>query len=162
MSEKTENTSKAKGSIGIELWVGLFVIIGMACFAYLAINIASIRFSDAGYYRITARFSDVSGLKLGAPLEIAGVRIGQVENVTLDNSEAIVTLQVRDGYSLRDDDIVQIRTKGIIGDKYVRVSPGASDMKIEEGGVIYDTESSVDFEEIVGKFIHNMNSGKVE
>lgn len=162
MTEKTEDTSKTKISFGIELWVGLFVIIGMACFAYLAVNIASIRFSDAGYYRINAKFSDVSGLKLGAPLEIAGVRIGQVERVTLDNSEAIVTLQVRDGYTLRDDDIAQIRTKGIIGDKYVRLSPGASDIKIEEGGMIFDTESSVDFEEIVGKFIHNINSGKEE
>jgi len=155
-------TGKSSGILGIEFWVGIFVLAGMGCFSYLAINIAGIRFSDSGFYKVEAQFVDVSGLKLGAPVEVAGVRIGQVDSVKLDGGQAILTLQIREGISLRDDDIAQIRTKGIIGDKYVRISPGASDLLIDEGGRINDTESSVDFEEIVGKFIHSLDSGKEE
>ncbi|HMO18801.1 MAG TPA: outer membrane lipid asymmetry maintenance protein MlaD [Oligoflexia bacterium] len=158
-------SSKAKSGgydLGIEFWVGLFVLAGITAFSYLAINIAGIRFSDAGFYKIKAQFVDVAGLKLGAPVEVAGVRIGQVDSVKLEGGQALLTLSIKNGISLREDDIAQIRTKGIIGDKYVRISPGASEMLIEEGGKIFDTESSVDFEEIVGKFIHSIDKGKDE
>ncbi len=149
-------------TLGTEFWVGIFVIAGMAAFSYLAVNIAGIQFSDAGHYRVTAQFIDIAGLKLGAPVEVAGVRIGQVDRISLEGTNALVSLQIRNEYTLRDDDIAQIRTKGIIGDKYIKISPGASDITIEPGGKVFDTESSVDFEDIIGRFIHSMSKDKDE
>ena len=108
------------------------------------------------------KFSDVSGLKLGASVEIAGVQIGEVKSVNLDKTMALVTLLISDDFMLREDDIAQIRTKGIIGDKYVRISPGGSDEILKAGDRLSDTEPSVDFEAIIGKFIHSLGKSDKE
>jgi phospholipid/cholesterol/gamma-HCH transport system substrate-binding protein len=146
-------------SFSIEFWVGLFAIAGIACFSYLAINIGGMRISSAGFYKISAQFVNVAGLKVGSTVEIAGVEIGQVANVQLNSTEAVVTMEIRDEIQIRDDDIAQIRTKGIIGDKYVKISPGGSEDLLLPGGELSDTESAVEFEDIIGKFIHSIESG---
>lgn len=147
----------------LELLVGLFAIIGLGSFAYLAINIAQLRMTDAGYYKVLAKFTSISGLKPGAPVEIAGVAIGEVARIDLDpatTTEAILTLNIKDGIKLRDDDVAAIRTKGIIGDRYIKIVPGGSDIAIKNGEKLSDTESAVEFEEIIGKLIHRFeNSG---
>lgn len=147
----------------LELLVGLFAIIGLGSFAYLAINIAQLRMTDAGYYKILAKFTSISGLKPGAPVEIAGVAIGEVSRIDLDpatSTEAILTLNIKEGIKLRDDDVAAIRTKGIIGDRYIKIVPGGSDIEIKNGEKLSDTESAVEFEEIIGKLIHRFeNSG---
>jgi phospholipid/cholesterol/gamma-HCH transport system substrate-binding protein len=154
---KQDNEFKLpRRSFSVEFWVGVFAIIGVWCFAYLAINIARMKITNSGYYQVTAVFSDISGLKVGSSVEIAGVQVGDVAAVDLNSTEAKVTLQIRDDVKLRDDDIAQIRTKGIIGDKYVRVSPGGSEKTVAKGGQLSDTESAVDFEEIVGKLVHSL------
>ena len=140
----------------IELLVGVFMLIGVGCFAFLAINIARMKFLQSGYYEITAEFGNISGLELGAPVEIAGVPIGEVKTIALKDTSAVVSMAVRNDVKLRDDDIASIRTKGIIGDRYIRISPGASDIFIPQGGSLKDTESTVDIEEVIGKFIHRM------
>ncbi len=114
------------------------------------------KLSNAGYYDVKAVFNDISGLKVGSSVEIAGVPVGEVGSVTLNSTEALVTLRIRDEIKIREDDIAQIRTKGIIGDKYVRISPGGSPNDVPHGGQLTDTESAVDFEEIVGKLVHNL------
>ncbi len=145
-------------SFTVEFWVGVFAIAGVFCFAYLAINIARIRLSNAGYYMVTAQFRSVSGLKLGAPVEIAGVEIGQVTQIALNGTDALVSLRIQDSVKLRDDDVAAIRTKGIIGDRYIKLVPGGSTTLINPGSQIGDTESAVEFEEIIGKLIHRMES----
>ncbi len=140
----------------VEFCVGIFALLGVGAFAYLAINIAQMRFFSAGHYDIGAEFVNISGLELGAPVEIAGVPVGEVKHIQLSSTSALVTLSIRDEVKLRDDDVAMIRTKGIIGDKYVKISPGASVSVIEAGGQITDTESTVEFEEIIGKLIHKM------
>jgi phospholipid/cholesterol/gamma-HCH transport system substrate-binding protein len=147
-----------KRSFTVEFWVGLFAIFGVGCFAYLAINIAKIRLSNAGFYDITADFDSVSGLKLGAPVEIAGVEVGEVSDIQLNGTAAHVVLRIRDGVKLRDDDIAAIRTKGIIGDRYIKVVPGGSTSLVQAGGKLTDTESAVEFEEIIGKLIHRFET----
>lgn len=142
--------------ISIDFFVGLFVFIGLICFAYLAINLAKMRIFGTGYYEVKALFNNISGLKEGASVEIAGVPVGSVDKVQLDGTSALVTLSIKDIVKLREDDIASIRTKGIIGDRYVRITPGGSDVNISGGGEITDTESVVDLEEVIGKFIHNM------
>jgi phospholipid/cholesterol/gamma-HCH transport system substrate-binding protein len=144
-----------KRTLTVEFYVGIFTLLGVAAFAYLAVNIAGIHFYDTGY-PVVGEFDSISGLKLGAPVEIAGVKIGEVKKTRLDGTSAVVTLQIYNGVKLREDDIASIRTKGIIGDRYVKISPGSSEQTIPAGGKISDTESAIEVEEIIGKFVHKM------
>ncbi len=119
------------------------------------------RFSNSGRYTVQAEFDSVAGLKVGAPVEIAGVEIGEVVNITLGSVNevaAMVSLQINDSVKLRDDDIAAIRTKGIIGDRYVKIVPGGSKDIVKAGGNLSETESAVEFEEIIGKLIHKFES----
>jgi phospholipid/cholesterol/gamma-HCH transport system substrate-binding protein len=159
---EAQNNNSGQSKIGLQFWVGLFAVLGMFCFSYIAINIAGMKLSNAGFYEIWAEFRDVSGLKTGAPVEIAGVKIGEVKQITLKETDAYVILQIKDGFQVRDDDIAQVRTKGIIGDKYVRLSPGGSSITVNAGEELKWTEPSVDFEEIIGKFIYSLNSKEEE
>ncbi len=163
MNEKNEKDEKVefvppKKSLTVEFWVGVFCLLGVFCFGYLAISIASIRISESGYYDVKAEFDSIAGLKSGAPVEIAGVEIGEVKGFALNNVSAVVTLRIMEGVKLRDDDIAAIRTKGIIGDRYIKIIPGGSEKQVNNGGKIGDTESAVEFEEIIGKLIHRMES----
>lgn len=160
MSNKETNSKfeVPRRTFTTEFWVGLFTLAGCLCFSYLAINVAGMKFSNTGLYKVSATFTNIAGLKVGSPVEIAGVRIGEVSGVALEDTEAVVSMLIRDGIKLRDDDIAQIRTKGIIGDKYVKISPGGSDIIIPEGGRISDTESAVELEEVIGKVVHSLDS----
>ena len=140
----------------IEFLVGIFAIIGICCFAYLAVNIAGMRLFQANAYPVTARFDNISGLTLGATVEIAGVQVGEVSSIELQGIEAFVTMEVNKGIIIRDDDIAAIRTKGIIGERYIKIIPGGSEQSVPAGGKVSDTESALEFEEIIGKFIHRM------
>jgi phospholipid/cholesterol/gamma-HCH transport system substrate-binding protein len=139
----------------LELAVGIFVLVGMACLAYLAIHLGKLDLLGHGY-TVSADFDNISGLKVGAEVEVAGVSVGRVEElqVTPDNRAHLV-LRMQPGQKVYDDATASIRTKGIIGDKYVKLSPGGgSDKLIPPGGKIRSTESAVEWEEIIAKFIH--------
>ena len=157
MSEKKEFVPP-KRSFTVEFWVGLFALLGVVCFAFLAINIAKIRLSSAGYYNVRALFDSVSGLKAGAPVEIAGVEIGQVKKIELDGTSAMVTLEVLTGVQIRDDDNAAIRTKGIIGDRYIKILPGGSEKILKPGEKLDNTDSAVEIEELIGKLMHRFES----
>lgn len=139
----------------LETIVGAFLIAGFACFAYLAVRLGDLPFFHGDTYTITAAFTNVSGLKEGADVVLAGVSVGKVTGIALDpkNYEAVVSMSIRDGVRLPDDSIASIKTAGIIGDKYVALKPGGSDTILEDGGSIFDTESSIDIEELVSKYI---------
>jgi len=98
-------------------------------------------------------FPSVGGLKAGSAVEIAGVEIGRVEAIGLDNYQARVKLRVNTSVKLQEDSIASIKTKGLIGEKYVRISPGGSDKIIPPGGKIREVEAPVDFEELLSKYI---------
>ena len=138
---------------GLEFSVGLFLLIGLLCLAYLSLNLGDIRLFGTSDYMVQARFSTVSGLKERASVTMAGVEIGRVENIQLEDGMALVTLRIDEGVRLQEDVIASIKTMGIIGDKYVAISPGALDDYIEPGGRIQDTQPPLDIEEAVGKFI---------
>jgi len=158
VSEKKPDFVPPKKSFTTEFWVGVFALIGVLCFAYLAINIANIRLSNSGFYDVKAEFDSVSGLKVGAPVEIAGVEVGEVSDIALAATSALITLRIKDGVQLRDDDIAAVRTKGIIGDRYIKIVPGGSANFVPKGSKISDTESAVEFEEVIGKLIHRFES----
>jgi phospholipid/cholesterol/gamma-HCH transport system substrate-binding protein len=138
---------------GLELVVGLFLLIGLACFAYLSFNLGKVELFGSSYYDVNANFSTVGNLRVRAPVTIAGVQIGKVKNIQLVNDAAQVTLEIRNEVKLADDVIASIKTTGIIGEKYVSISPGASDEYIEAGGTIRDTQPPLDIENLLGKFV---------
>lgn len=139
----------------IEFYVGLFVLVGACCMAYLFIVLGEINFGKQKQYKIYGHFTSVSGLKIGARVEMAGVKIGSVSKIQINHIEylAKVEFSIAKNFLLTEDSIASIRTSGIIGAKYVDISPGGSDIIIEPGGEIYDTESSIDIESLVRQFI---------
>jgi len=147
-------------SFSVEFIVGIFALIAVASAGYLSVGLGDIRLLPSNEYTIFAEFDNVSGLKTGASVEIAGVQVGQVTDINLKDSVARLTLSLNRAVSIRDDDMALIRTKGIIGDRYVKLSRGASSNFLKPGDTIVETESVVDIEDLIGKFIHNMDSGK--
>ncbi|MFA6284291.1 MAG: outer membrane lipid asymmetry maintenance protein MlaD [Desulfurivibrionaceae bacterium] len=141
--------------INFDAIVGLFVLAGFLAFAYMSLQLGEFSvLSMEKTYSVHAIFSNVSGLKRGALIEIAGVNVGKVSNISLgENDQAKVQLQINNGVKISDDAIASIKTQGIIGDKYIKISPGGSEELLADGGFITETESAVDLEELVSKYI---------
>jgi phospholipid/cholesterol/gamma-HCH transport system substrate-binding protein len=145
----------------LETSVGLFMLFGILCLGYLSIKLGEVELFGGDTYEVSARFDSVSGLKSGASVEIAGVEVGKVARIMLDpktGTQAKVYLRLGSGVKLSDDVIASVRTRGIIGDKFILLKPGGSDKILANGGKIRETESAVDLEELVSKYIH----GQVE
>lgn len=141
--------------MGLETAVGFFMVVGFLCFAFLAIKLGHVDFFRSDRYRVTARFDSVSGLRMGAPVELAGVRVGMVDRIGIDPAkyEAVVDLLIEPEVKIPADSIASIRTAGIIGDKFIKLSPGADTKNLGNGGEIGDTESAISLEELVSKYI---------
>ncbi len=139
----------------LETIVGIFVLIGILCLAYLSIKLGKMELFGGDYYPVQADFDTVSGLKSGASVEIAGVEVGRVGRILFDpkTDMAKVYMQIKPGIKLSEDVIASVRTRGIIGDKFVKLSPGGSDKFIPPGGKIRSTESSIDIEEMISHYI---------
>ena len=127
----------------IETAVGVFLIAGFLCFAYLSVKLGNIGLFGDNSYPVIARFSSVSGLKEGASVEIAGVKVGKVSAIKLDGDdyEAILTLAINKGVQLDEDSIASIRSSGIIGDRFVKIAPASSAEKLFDR-VLFETEAS--------------------
>jgi phospholipid/cholesterol/gamma-HCH transport system substrate-binding protein len=156
--DSKETIKLPKRSFSAEFFVGLFVMVALACAAYLSVGLGGLKLVDSGNYMIYAEFDNISGLQYGASVEIAGVSIGEVAQVRLDDSSAVVGMKIRNDVRIREDDIAAIRTKGIIGDRYVKISRGASEQYVEPGASMLETESVVDIEDIIGKIVHSLGS----
>jgi phospholipid/cholesterol/gamma-HCH transport system substrate-binding protein len=141
--------------ITTEFVVGLFMLAGFLAFAYLSSQMGEFSiFSLEKKYQIEAEFDNVSGLKVGATVEIAGVTIGKVSGIALGEGDlARVVLLLNRDVEVTADAIASIRTQGLIGDKYIKIIQGADEERLQEGGEIFETESSIDFEELVSKYI---------
>lgn len=139
----------------LEFSVGIFLIIGCACIFWLLTELGGVNFKGDNRYTISAYFTSVSGLKNGATIEMAGVQIGTVSEIKLDTTRylAKVSLKVDNDIELSDDTIASVKTAGIIGDKYISLLPGGSEEILVEGDAIYNTESSLDLESLVSKYI---------
>jgi phospholipid/cholesterol/gamma-HCH transport system substrate-binding protein len=137
----------------IEFLVGCFVLIGLVAVLYLAIQIGSARFFGSDSYQLEARFSSAAGVNPGSRVEIAGVRVGTVKDIVLsENFFAIVTLELPKTLSLDDDTIASVKTAGLIGDRYIELSPGGSGFPLEPGDMIVDTEAALDIESLISRF----------
>lgn len=137
----------------LEFIVGVFLAIGIGCLAWLSVKLARNEFFAQNGYEIQASFSNGSGLRRGTPVVIAGVEIGRVETVGLEDYEAKVRMLIQAGVVLQSDTIACIKTKGLIGEKYIELTPGASDKIIKAGGIIRETQPAMDLEALIGKYI---------
>jgi len=137
----------------LEFVVGLFLAIGIGCLAWLSIRLARKEFFTRSGYELQAAFSNGTGLRRGTPVVIAGVEIGRVASVGLEDYEAKVHMVLQQGVVLQSDTIASIKTKGMIGEKYIELTPGASDKTIKPGGVIRETQPAMDLEALIGKYI---------
>ncbi|MBU4319258.1 MAG: outer membrane lipid asymmetry maintenance protein MlaD [Proteobacteria bacterium] len=139
----------------IETSVGIFVLVGILCVGYLTIQLGKLELFANDQYVVFARFESVSGLKKGAQVEIAGIKIGVVDTIQLDQERQIakVGMKIQKDVTLTDDAIASVKTSGMIGDKYVKISPGGSDTELAPGEMITATESAVDLEELISKYV---------
>jgi phospholipid/cholesterol/gamma-HCH transport system substrate-binding protein len=137
----------------VNIAVGLFVVLGVLALAYLSIKLGRVTFLTGAGYQVTAEFPSVGGLKPGASVEIAGVEVGRVESIGLADYQARVVLRMNGDVKLQDDAIASIKTKGLIGEKFIRISPGASDKLIGPGGRLREVEAPVDLEELISKYV---------
>lgn len=137
----------------IEFIVGLFFIIGIACLAYLSISLGSLEFMGPKGYELNAVFSNSGGLKPGSSVMIAGVDVGTVRFVGLENYKAKVVMYINENTKIQEDAIAAVKTKGIIGEKFIEISPGGSDKIIEAGGILRETQPAIDVEELISNYV---------
>jgi len=141
--------------MNLEMIVGLFLLTGFASFSFIAIKMGDISLFKEDTYPVSARFVSISGLKEGAVVEVAGVKVGKVSAIELDGGkyEAVVHMDISKTVHLSDDSIASIRTAGIIGDRFIKLTPGGSEDYLGPGDEIQETESAISLEELVSKYI---------
>jgi len=138
----------------LEIVVGLFIIIGFAAFVYLALQLGEVSFlTSSSTYTLKAEFDNVSGVKKGASVQVAGVDVGEVVGIELGKGDvAVLYLQLDNSLKVPTDSIASVKSKGIIGDKYIQLSMGGAAENFKPGEVLRDTESSLDIESLISKF----------
>src|SRR5258708_5523197 len=138
----------------LELWVGLFLAVGTLCLSWLSIGIARRDFAHLRGYEVQAIFEKCNGLRTRSPVVIAGVEVGWVKRIVLHDYEAKVLLLIQPGVVLQNDVIASIKTEGLVGEKYIELTPGAAAETIPPGGVIRNTEPAMDLEGLIAKLVH--------
>jgi len=139
--------------IDLELAVGLFMIAGIACMGYLTIKLGKMEILGGKGYEIQAVFSNSGGLKVGSSVVIAGVKVGSVKRIILDEYQARAIVNLPLDIKIQEDAIASIKTKGLIGEKYIEITPGGSEKTIESGGRIRETQPAIDIEELISNFV---------
>lgn len=137
----------------LELAVGIFLLIGILSIGYLSVKLGNLDLTGKRGYTLQAEFEKAGGIKPGAVVEIAGVEVGSIKKIHLNNNAALIELTLDDTVKIHDDAIASIKTKGLIGEKFIQITPGGSDKILPTGGKIRDTESAVDIEELISKFV---------
>ncbi|WP_027178555.1 outer membrane lipid asymmetry maintenance protein MlaD [Maridesulfovibrio bastinii] len=138
-----------------ETSVGIFVLLGLALIIFMSINLGDVRVFSDSHYPLTAKFNDVTGLRPNAPVEIMGVQVGYVDKISLDtkNMKAVVVLKIKKDIQLYDDAIASVKTSGLIGDKYIKISPGGVGDPLNPGDSLIETESAIDLEDLISKYV---------
>ena len=141
-----------------DVWVGLFVLLGAAAILFLALqsaNLLSLNFQPT--YRIVAKFDNIGGLKRQAAVKSAGVVVGRVEGVALDDKtfQARVTLALDSRYTFPKDSSLKILTSGLLGEQYIGIEPGADEKNLAAGDTVSTTQSAVVLENLIGQFLYN-------
>lgn len=138
----------------LEIIVGLFMLLGLLSISYLAVKLGEINIFGSNRYQVIAKFTSASGLREGAYVEAGGVRVGLVDSIKFDPEDylAVITLSIDNDVPIHEDAVASIRTAGIIGDKYIKITPGGMDY-LEPGMEIIETEPSINLEELISKYV---------
>ncbi len=147
-------TEKGMKRFDVEVMVGIFVLIGVLSLAFLSIRLGTKEVITPGGYDLYARLSNTGGLEKGSVIEIAGVEVGRVRHIALDNYQAKLVLHMQTGIKIQEDAILSVKTKGLMGEKYLSLSPGGSDKMLAPGEWIRETEAPIDLEELLAKYIY--------
>ncbi|MBV8358628.1 MAG: outer membrane lipid asymmetry maintenance protein MlaD [Deltaproteobacteria bacterium] len=142
-----------------QLVVGLFALLGIAALAYLSVRLGNISIFPTPGYTLYANFDNISGLKTGDQVQLAGVPIGKVQSISLQDNRAHIGMRINSGIQIDTDAIAAIKTSGIIGDKYVSVALGPSEHNLTDGGTIRQTEPAFVLEDAIGQLINGSSSG---
>ena len=137
----------------LDLGVGIFVLVGLIALGWMSAKLGRVDLLGNRGYVVSADFPTVGGLKAGSTIEIAGVEVGRVDRILLQDYQARVIMVIQPQVKLQDDSIASIKTKGLIGERYVRISPGGSEKLIQPNGRIREVEPPVDIEELLSKYI---------
>jgi phospholipid/cholesterol/gamma-HCH transport system substrate-binding protein len=137
----------------VELTVGIFVLAGLICLGYLSVKLGKMEIVGGGGYELGAVFPNVGGLKSGSPIVIAGVEVGRVKSIVLENYQARVIISLPQEIKVQEDAIASIKTKGLIGEKYLEITPGGSEKILKPGNQIRETQAPVDLEELISKYV---------
>jgi len=137
-----------------ETVVGIFVVIGLLCIAYMTVKLGNVGFLGKSSYTLSARFNSVTGLRVGNPINMLGLEIGRVAGFEMDqeNQQAVVTMEINKGIQIYDDAIASIKTEGLIGDKYISIDAGGGGDLLADGDSITETESPTDIMDLVSKY----------
>jgi phospholipid/cholesterol/gamma-HCH transport system substrate-binding protein len=139
----------------METVVGIFVVIGLLCVGYMTVKLGKVSLFGDDYYSIYARFGSISGLRVGNPIEIDGIEVGRVEQMSIDQEKqmAVVELKIKKGIKVYDDASISIKTAGLIGDKFIKIDPGGGGDILKPGGSITETTSPIDIEDLISKYV---------
>ena len=139
----------------METTVGIFVVIGLLCVAYMTIRLGHVSLLGQDTYPLYAPFTTVSGLRVGNSVDVYGIEVGRVEQITMDqkNQMAKVEIRIKKDVQIYDDAIASIKTEGLIGDTYLSISPGGGGALLKPGGTITQTQPPVDFLDLISKYI---------
>jgi phospholipid/cholesterol/gamma-HCH transport system substrate-binding protein len=146
------------GRKGIETLVGVFVLLGLLAVVFLALKAANLAsFSVGATYTLTAKFDNIGGLKVRAPVKSAGVTVGRVTAIALDQQsfQGLVTIEVDSRVRFPSDTSAKILTSGLLGDQYIGLEPGGADKDLASGDQIKMTQSAVVLENLIGQFLYN-------
>lgn len=149
-------------SRSVEIWVGVFIAGGMAALFMLAMKVSNLSAAtEAGGYDLTAKFQNVSGLKVRSAVMASGVKVGRVTHIGYDPKtfEAVVTVHIGDDYrTFPADTSASILTSGLLGEKYVGLEPGGEEEVLKDGGTIRLTQSSLILEQMIGQLLYSKAS----
>lgn len=146
------------GRKGIESLVGLFVLVGFVAIGYLALKAANLAsFTIGETYAVSAKFDNIGGLKVRAPVRSAGVTVGRVSAITFDNQsfQGMVTLEIEKKFQFPKDTSAKILTAGLLGDQYIGLEPGGDEKNLAQGDAIKMTQSAVVLENLIGQMLYN-------
>lgn len=138
----------------METTVGVFFFVGLLLIGIMTVKLGHVSFFGDKTYPLSARFTSVTGLRVGSPVYIFGIEVGRVERLTMDQKDrkAAVEVQIKQGIEVYDDAIATIKTEGLIGDKYLGIDPGGAGELLKPGGTITETQPDLDLADLIGKY----------
>jgi len=138
----------------METTVGIFLVFGLLCIGYMTVKLGHVSLLGDNTYSLFARFTTVSGLRAGSPVDMLGIEVGRVGRLTMDQKDqkAVVEIKIQKDIKVYDDAIVSIKTEGLIGDMFLSIDPGGAGKLLGPGGTITETRAAVDIVDLIGKY----------